>query len=64
MQKKNYVHRDVSAGNIIFYNKRGKLSDLEFSAVYNPSADSSGIHTSLTVSAIYLMVNHILTDCL
>jgi aminoglycoside phosphotransferase (APT) family kinase protein len=63
MQKTNHVHRDVSAGNIIFYDQRGKISDLEFSAVYDPDADSSRVHTSLTVSALCLMVKKILMGC-
>ncbi|KJA13397.1 hypothetical protein HYPSUDRAFT_92767 [Hypholoma sublateritium FD-334 SS-4] len=34
MWKKRYSHRDISPGNIIMYNGRAKLSDLEFAASY------------------------------
>jgi len=30
MHMAGYVHRDVSAGNILFWNNAGLLSDLEF----------------------------------
>lgn len=36
LAKRGYVHRDVSAGNIILYNGRAKLSDLEFAQEYGP----------------------------
>ncbi|KJA27947.1 hypothetical protein HYPSUDRAFT_156193 [Hypholoma sublateritium FD-334 SS-4] len=34
MAKRGYIHRDVSAGNIILYQNRAKLADLEFAKEY------------------------------
>ena len=34
MWKQKYSHRDISPGNIIMYNGRARLSDLEFTASY------------------------------
>jgi serine/threonine protein kinase len=34
LTQKGYVHRDISPGNIIFYEGRAKLSDLEFAKQY------------------------------
>ena len=36
--RKGYVHRDISPGNIIFYEGRAKLSDLEFAKKYMSGA--------------------------
>jgi serine/threonine protein kinase len=63
VQKANYLHRDISAENILLYNQREKLSDLEFSAVYDPDADSSEITTSSIASDIHFMVDRMLTVC-
>jgi serine/threonine protein kinase len=55
MQSKGYIHRDVSAGNILFHNNRGKLSDLEFSEKYNSEVDLTGARKALMVSLICLI---------
>ena len=34
MRIAGYVHRDVSAGNCLFYEGSGKLADLEHSKLY------------------------------
>lgn len=34
LQTIGYVHRDVSAGNYLFYRGAGKLADLEYSKFY------------------------------
>ena len=34
MKTAGYVHRDVSAGNCLFYQSSGKLADLEYSKLY------------------------------
>ena len=36
--RKGYVHQDISPGNIIFYEGRAKLSDLEFAKKYMSGA--------------------------
>lgn len=41
MQKRGYIHCDISPGNILFWNNKGMLSDLEFSTRYNPEAKIS-----------------------
>jgi serine/threonine protein kinase len=33
MSKKDYVHRDVSSGNILIVDGKGKLSDLEYAQI-------------------------------
>lgn len=35
MAKKDYVHRDISGGNILFYKGHGKLCDLEYAITAN-----------------------------
>ena len=35
MAKKDYVHRDISGGNILFYRGHGKLCDLEYAITPN-----------------------------
>ena len=40
LTRKGYVHRDISPGNIIFYEGRAKLSDLEFAKKYKSGASS------------------------
>ncbi|EDR02424.1 uncharacterized protein LACBIDRAFT_332286 [Laccaria bicolor S238N-H82] len=35
MAKKDYVHRDISGGNILFYKGHGKLCDLEYAVTPN-----------------------------
>ncbi|KAF8601774.1 hypothetical protein BDV93DRAFT_227556 [Ceratobasidium sp. AG-I] len=50
MQRRGYIHRDINASNIILWNKIGIISDLEFSALYNPNANVSGSRGVLTVS--------------
>ena len=35
MAKKDYVHRDISGGNILFYEGRGKLCDLDYAITPN-----------------------------
>jgi serine/threonine protein kinase len=44
LAKKGYVHRDISPGNIIIYEGRAKLSDLEFAKQYE-SGTSNNIRT-------------------
>ncbi|KJA27032.1 hypothetical protein HYPSUDRAFT_198334 [Hypholoma sublateritium FD-334 SS-4] len=44
MAKRGYVHRDVSAGNVLMYNGRAKLADLEFAKVYG-SGQTSYVRT-------------------
>ena len=44
LTKKGYVHRDISAGNIIIYQGRAKLCDLEFAKQYE-SGTSNHIRT-------------------
>ncbi|KAF8813209.1 hypothetical protein BYT27DRAFT_7181632 [Phlegmacium glaucopus] len=44
LTKRGYVHRDISPGNIIIYNGRAKLSDLEFAKEYG-SGTSNNIRT-------------------
>ena len=44
LTKKGYVHRDISTGNIIIYEGRAKLSDLEFAKLYE-SGTSNHIRT-------------------
>ncbi|KAF8811240.1 hypothetical protein BYT27DRAFT_7184620 [Phlegmacium glaucopus] len=44
LTKKGYVHRDISPGNIIIYNGRAKLNDLEFAKEYG-SGTSNNIRT-------------------
>ena len=38
LMRKGYVHQDISPGNIIFYEGRAKLSDLEFAKKYMSGA--------------------------
>ena len=44
LTQKGYVHRDISPGNIIFYEGRAKLSDLEFAKKFE-SGTSNHIRT-------------------
>jgi serine/threonine protein kinase len=44
LSEKGYVHRDISPGNIIIYEGRAKLSDLEFAKQYE-SGTSNFIRT-------------------
>ncbi|KAF8811241.1 hypothetical protein BYT27DRAFT_7336283 [Phlegmacium glaucopus] len=44
LTKKGYVHRDVSPGNIIIYNGRAKLNDLEFAKEYG-TVTSNNVRT-------------------
>ena len=44
LTQKGYVYRDISPGNIIFYEGRAKLSDLEFAKEFE-SGTSNHIHT-------------------
>ena len=44
LSQKGYVHRDISPGNIIFYEGRAKLSDLEFAKEFE-SGTSNHIRT-------------------
>ncbi|KAF8811221.1 hypothetical protein BYT27DRAFT_7252939 [Phlegmacium glaucopus] len=46
LTKKGYVHRDVSPGNIIIYNGRAKLNDLEFAKEYG-SGTSKEVRTGI-----------------
>lgn len=48
MAKKGYVHRDVSAGNILWFGDHAKLSDLEFAREYGTggSSDARTVCTS------------------
>ena len=41
LTKKGYVHRDMSPGNIIVYNGRAKLNDLEFAKEYGTGASTN-----------------------
>ncbi len=56
MAKKRYVHRDVSAGNILMCDGRAKLADLEFAKEYG-SGQTSYVRT---VSPLLLTNNHYL----
>ena len=40
MAKRGYVHRDVSAGNILMVDGRAKLADLEFTKLYGTGQTS------------------------
>lgn len=40
MAKRGYIHRDISAGNILIYNGRAKLADLEFAKEYGAGQSS------------------------
>ena len=40
LTKKGFVHRDISPGNIIIYEGRAKLSDLEFAKQYESGASN------------------------
>ena len=40
LTKKGYVHRDISPGNIIFYNGHAKLCDLEFAKQFESGASN------------------------
>jgi serine/threonine protein kinase len=42
MSKKQYVHRDVSSGNILIVDGKGKLVDLEYAQIIN-----TGVTTAL-----------------
>lgn len=42
MAKKDYVHRDISGGNILFYQGRGKLCDLEYAIT--PDAQAKNVY--------------------
>ena len=48
MDKKDYVHRDISGGNILFYEGHGKLCDLEFAIT--PDARGKHVNSVRTVS--------------
>lgn len=41
MWKKQYVHRDVSAANIVIYKNRARLIDLEFAKKFGTPASSA-----------------------
>jgi len=45
MSKKRYIHRDVSSGNILIVNRKGKLADLEYAQIIN----TGGHHSVITV---------------
>lgn len=61
MAKRGYVHRDVSAGNIIIYNGRAKLADLEFAKEYG-AGQSSYVRTVYVFSGLF-MVSHLFFLC-
>ena len=44
MAQKDYVHRDISGGNILFYKGRGKLCDLDYAITPN-SRGQHGVRT-------------------
>ena len=59
LTQKGYVHRDISPGNIIFYEGRVKLSDLEFAKQYESGASNhirtvSGLTKYLVFPLIFL----------
>ena len=57
MAKRGYVHRDVSAGNVIMWNGHAKLADLEFAKVYG-SGQTSYVRTvcSLPIANVRLLI--------
>ena len=53
MWKKSYVHRDVSAANIIIYKGRARLIDLEFAKKY-ATAPSNPVRTVRSVFPYFI----------
>ena len=47
LHEAGWVHRDISAGNVHYYDRKGVLGDLEYAKI----AGTGGIHEVKTVSA-------------